>query len=72
MDWRVTKVLEGAAEQFVDLPVGLLACGAAVVDVFAAGAEHASRLGTDGTLIVGGCHGGTKVWSIELSVDFAL
>ena len=54
--WRVAGVFEDATEQFVDFPVGLLTFGAAIVDVLAAGAELA-RLGTDSTLVVGGCHG---------------
>jgi hypothetical protein len=53
--WRVAEIFEGAAEQFVDLPVSLLTCGTAVVDVLAAGAELA-RLGTDSTLIIGDRH----------------
>jgi hypothetical protein len=53
--WRVTEVFEGAIEQFVDFPVNLLAFGAAVVYVLAAGAELA-RFGANGTLVVDGCH----------------
>lgn len=41
----------------MNFPVSLLAFGAAVMDVLAAGAELA-RLGTNSTLVVGGCHGG--------------
>jgi hypothetical protein len=48
--WRVAKVLESAAEHFVDFPISLLTFKAAVVHVLAAGAEFAG-LGTDSTLI---------------------
>ena len=43
----------------MNFSVSLLAFGAAVMDVLAVGAELA-RLGTDSTLIVGGCHGGVE------------
>jgi len=59
VDWRVAEALESATEQFVNFPISLLAFGAAVVDVLAAGAELA-RLGTDSTLVVGGCHDGAN------------
>jgi hypothetical protein len=39
----------------VDFSVGLLTFGAAIVDVLAAGTQP-TRIGTDGTLIGGGCH----------------
>ena len=67
--WRTARFLEVATDQFVDIPVGLLAFSAAVMDVFAAGAEHASRLGTGSTLIVGRCHNGPKGGSIVTSVN---
>ena len=66
--WRVARVFEGATEQFVDFPVGLLIFRAAIVDVLAAGAELA-RLGTDSTLVVGGCHDGAN---FEISGDCRL
>ena len=59
VDRRVAKVFEGATEQFVNFPISLLAFGAAVVDVLATGAELA-RVGTDSTLVAGGCHDGAK------------
>lgn len=68
VDGRVAKVLESATEQFVNFPISLLAFGAAVVDVFAAGAELV-RLGTDSTLVVGGCHDGAN---FEMSGDCRL
>lgn len=57
--WRMARFLEGATDQFMDFPAGLLACSAAVVDVVAAGAEL-TRLGTGSTLVVGGRHSGAK------------
>ena len=59
VDGRVAKVLEGATEQFVNFPIGLLAFGTAVVDVLAAGAELA-RVGADSTLFFGECHDGAN------------
>lgn len=52
---RVAGGFEGATQEFVNLPIGLLADGTAVVDVLATAAELA-WLGTNGALLVCGCH----------------
>jgi hypothetical protein len=52
---RVAGGFEGATQEFVNLPIGLLADGTAVVNVLATAAELA-WLGTNGALLVCGCH----------------
>lgn len=70
--WRVAEIFEGATEHLVGLPVACETFNAAVMDVFAAGAELASRLVTDSTLVAGRCHGGAEAWSVETSVNCKL